>query len=191
MVQSFYIKDGLYTMKDVIKSTLHIFCRHNMRTWGIRWCKELHCIHIVRVEHWARERIGSDSSWSFEWVLYVLRCIFFVVHHPIWLVVSIFGRPERAGQQRFFGAQWPEHLVWCLLTAQLLVASDSCRHAAENTFLVGEAFRFIKLHYSHTNLELPVVTFCLWQGNYIPKCRGTVKMTVQSRTKSGHTTYCN
>lgn len=133
-------------------------------TWGIRWCKELHCIHIVRVEHWAVERSWKELDLTYPETVsecYMYWDVFFCCSSPYLVGCFYFGRPERAGQQSFFGAQWPEHLVWCLLTARLLVASDSCRHVAENTFLVDEVFRFIKLHYSHTNLELPVVTFCL------------------------------
>lgn len=160
MLQSFYIKDGLYTMKDVIKSTLHVFCRHNMR-YTVMQRTTLHTYSQSRALGCGKEleRIGSDLSWNFE--CYMYWDVFFCCSSPYLVGCFYFGRPERAGQQSFFGAQWPEHLVWCLLTARLLVASDSCRHVAENTFLVDEVFRFIKLHYSHTNLELPVVTFCL------------------------------
>lgn len=121
-----------------------------------------HKYSLSRALGWGKEfeRRRSDSSWSFEWMQYVLRCIL-CCSSPYLAGCYYFGRPERAGQQSFFKAQWPEHLVWRLLTARLLVATDSSRRVVENTFLVDGVFRFIRLHYSHTNPESPVVTSCL------------------------------
>lgn len=190
MLQSFYIKDRLYTMKDVIKSTLHVFCRHNMR-YKVMQRTTLHTYSQSRALGCGKEleRIGSDLSWNFEWVLYVLRCIFL-------LFITLFG------WLFLFWETWkgrPAELFRRTMTrASCLVSSDS--PAACCLWFVSTCCRkYIFGRWGFQVYQTPLFThqpritsgdiLSLWQGNYIPKCAGTVKMTVQSHTKSGHTTY--
>lgn len=161
-------------------------------TWGIRWCKELHCIHIVRVEHWAVERSWKELDLTYPETLselYVLRCIFL-------LFITLFG------WLFLFWETWkgrPAELFRRTMTrASCLVSSDS--PAACCLWFVSTCCRkYIFGRWGFQVYQTPLFThqpritsgdiLSLWQGNYIPKCAGTVKMTVQSHTKSGHTTY--